>query len=111
MSEDNVVSIDEAIEKKIKDEGLEAPRVRYEDIEAKVKALKFEFWIIPNTTTTVCAAIDADGFTLALEYSACVSPENFNKEIGREVAQNNAIAAARAELWKLEGYLLAKGGK
>lgn len=97
---------DQELEKQIQAKGLTAKRVRYEDIKAKVDALTFQFWVIPETTTTVCAAIDPTGFTLALEYSACVSPENYDESIGRNVAQANAIKAATDALWKLEGYKL-----
>ena len=34
--------------------------------------------------------------------SACASPENFNEEIGRKIAKENA----RGKIWALEGYLL-----
>ncbi|QPG06959.1 hypothetical protein IT774_07600 [Salinimonas marina] len=103
MSESN---FDQNIEQEIQEKGLEAKRIRYEDIQAKLKTLRFEYWIVPNTTTTVCTAIDTTGFTLALEYSACVSPENFDEEIGRKVALVNATKSAEDALWKLEGYKL-----
>ena len=34
--------------------------------------------------------------------AACASPENFDPEIGRKIARQNAIA----KIWPLEGYLL-----
>lgn len=34
--------------------------------------------------------------------SAAASPENFNEEIGRKIARENA----RAKIWPLEGYAL-----
>ena len=42
-----------------------------------------------------------NGFTVTGE-SACASPENFDAEIGREVARLNA----EQKIWALEGYLL-----
>ena len=43
----------------------------------------------------------ANGFTVTGE-SACASPENFNAEIGRKIARDNA----RNKIWAFEGYLL-----
>ncbi|WP_308324412.1 Gp49 family protein, partial [Klebsiella pneumoniae] len=34
--------------------------------------------------------------------SACASPENFDPEIGRKIARENAVN----KIWMLEGYLL-----
>jgi hypothetical protein len=38
--------------------------------------------------------------------SACVSAENYNSEIGRNIATSNAARAARDKLWEFEGYRL-----
>ncbi len=100
---------DEQIEKEIQEKGLNAKRVRFEDIKAKVEALRFEFWLVPYSTTTVCAAIDPTGFCVALGHSACISPENFDAEIGKKVAQENATKLATDKLWELEGYRLKHG--
>ncbi|RYJ63235.1 Gp49 family protein [Pseudomonas songnenensis] len=50
---------------------------------------------------TFCVLILKNGFTVTGE-SACASPENFNEEIGRKIARDNA----RNKIWLLEGYLL-----
>ena len=42
-----------------------------------------------------------NGFTVTGE-SACASPENFDPEIGQNVARENAVN----KIWMLEGYLL-----
>lgn len=55
------------------------------------------------TLTTYCMLVLRSGFTVTGE-SACVSPENFNAEIGRKVARQNAIS----KLWPLMGYELAE---
>lgn len=58
---------------------------------------------------TFCVLILRNGFTVTGE-SACASPENFNAEIGRRVARENAMA----KVWPLMGYglkeRLARGG-
>ena len=50
---------------------------------------------------TFCVLVLKNGFTVTGE-SACASPENFNAEIGRKVARDNAVA----KVWPLMGYEL-----
>lgn len=50
---------------------------------------------------TFCVLVLKNGFTVTGE-SACVSYENFDEGIGREIAYQNAIQ----KIWPLEGYLL-----
>lgn len=50
---------------------------------------------------TICVLVLKNGFTVTGE-SACASPENFDAEIGRKIARENAIN----KIWMLEGYLL-----
>ena len=90
---------DKDIEKKIQEKGLTAPRVTPEIIESKIKAEQYH--VFPGTTFTVCLLTLENGFTVSGE-SACASPENFDEEIGREVARDNA----KNKIWALEGYLL-----
>lgn len=50
---------------------------------------------------TFCVLVLRNGFTVTGE-SACASPENFNAEIGRRIARENAIN----KIWPLMGYEL-----
>lgn len=50
---------------------------------------------------TFCVLVLRNGFTVTGE-SACASPENFDPQIGRDIAFKNA----REKIWPLEGYLL-----
>jgi hypothetical protein len=50
---------------------------------------------------TFCVLVLRNGFTVAGQ-SACASPENFDPEMGRKIARENAIE----KIWPLEGYLL-----
>ena len=50
---------------------------------------------------TICVLVLKNGFTVTGE-SACVSPENFDAEIGRKVARENAVD----KMWPLLGYAL-----
>lgn len=100
------MSNDQSLERQITALGLTAPRITLAQIEALTKGLSFHTYVIPGTTTTVAAAIDATGFVVALGTSACVSPENFREVLGRDAAISKAKALAADELWKLEGYRL-----
>jgi len=55
----------------------------------------------PLDLLTFCVLVLRNGFTVTGE-SACASPENFNAEIGRRIARDNAVA----KLWPLMGYEL-----
>lgn len=50
---------------------------------------------------TFCVLVLRNGFTVTGE-SACASPENFNAEVGRKIARQNAVA----KVWSLMGYEL-----
>ena len=50
---------------------------------------------------TFCVLVLRNGFTVTGE-SACVSPENFDAEIGRNIARQNAVS----KVWPLLGYEL-----
>lgn len=72
-----------------------------EDINAKIKDAKFT--VLEDGRTTICNLYLENGFTVRGE-SACVSKENFNKNIGEQIAFENA----KEKVWELEGYLLAE---
>ena len=50
---------------------------------------------------TFCVLVLRNGFTVTGE-SACASPENFDAEIGRKIARQNAVN----NIWPLMGYEL-----
>lgn len=50
---------------------------------------------------TFCVLVLRNGFTVTGD-SACASPENFDAEIGRKIARQNAVA----KIWPLLGYAL-----
>lgn len=88
-----------AIEKEINDRGLNAPRLNPAHIDATIKGEAFH--VFPGTTMTVCCLTLQNGFQVIGE-SAAASPQNFDAEIGRKIARENA----RNKIWALEGYLL-----
>ena len=50
---------------------------------------------------TFCVLVLKNGFTVTGE-SACASPENFDAELGRKIARQNAVQ----KMWPLMGYAL-----
>lgn len=113
------MSNEKEIEQEIQDKGLNAPRLTPEYIDNKITAC-FYFTAgeavgvyyskdLPQAyktsdaldTLTFCVIVLENGFTVTGE-SACASPENFDAEIGRKIAYENA----RNKIWQLEGYLL-----
>lgn len=87
------------LEQEIKDKGLVAPRLTPAHIDACIVAE--DYHVFPGTTNTVCLLTLKNGYT-TIGDSACASPENFDAEIGRKLARDNA----RNKIWALEGYLL-----
>lgn len=55
----------------------------------------------PLELLTFCVLVLRNGFTVTGE-SACASPENFDAEIGRRVARQNAVN----KIWPLLGFRL-----
>ncbi|HCU2081801.1 TPA: Gp49 family protein [Pseudomonas aeruginosa] len=93
------MSNEKAVEQEIQAKGLNAPRLTPDLIDAAI--VNAAYHIFPGTTVTVCCLTLRNGFTVIGE-SACASPENFDEELGRKIARDNA----RNKIWQLEGYLL-----
>ena len=106
---------DNEIEKEIQSKGLTAPRITPDDIESNisseyffnarqaVNASGFDYDISKENYTslnllTFCVLILKNGFLVTGE-SACASPENFDAEIGRKIARQNAIS----KIWQEKG--------
>lgn len=87
------------LEKEIKNKGLTAPRITTEHIESVIASEQYH--VFDGTTFTSCLLTLRNGFTVHGE-SACASPENFDLDLGREIARDNA----KNKIWMLEGYLL-----
>lgn len=90
---------EESVEQEIQEKGLNAPRLTPDAIDATIKSEAYH--VFEGSQLTVCCLTLQNGFTVTGE-SACASPENFNAEIGRKIAKENA----RNKIWQLEGYLL-----
>jgi len=93
------MSIEQEREREIQDKGLNAPRLTPDHIDQCIS--RDQYYVFPGTYLTVCCIELMNGYTVTGE-SACASPENFNEEIGRKIAFDNA----RQKIWALEGYLL-----
>jgi hypothetical protein len=90
---------EQAVEKEIQDKGLNAPRLTPALIDAAIASE--DYHVFPGSCLTVCCLTLQNGFNVVGE-SACASPENFDAELGRRIARDNA----RNKIWTLEGYLL-----
>jgi hypothetical protein len=114
------------IEQEIQAKGLTAPRVTPADIEAEIASERYftaadgvlgayrnggDVHPVGGTPSeeehqtlgllTFCVLVLRNGFTVTGE-SACASPENFDAEIGRKIARQNAVA----KVWPLLGFRL-----
>jgi hypothetical protein len=78
-----------------------AERVTAEYMQSRIA--KTEFSRLADSTVTHCRVTLDSGFGVSGE-SACVNPENYNEEIGRKIAFDNAFR----QLWPLFGFLLAE---
>lgn len=75
-------------------------KIAKEELEALIKT---EFYIVvPESTMTLCVLELANGFRVTGE-SACLNPADFDAELGRKYAYEDAFN----QLWKLEGYARA----
>lgn len=116
-----IIMSDKDIEQQIQAKGKTAPRVTPDHIQsliasehyftagdgyagaAALSAKEGDLITPPEQLDllTFCVLVLKNGFTVTGE-SACASPENFDAEIGRKIARDNAIQ----KIWPLEGYLL-----
>lgn len=109
---------DQTIEQEIQAKGKTAARVTPADIEANI--VDEEYFTaadgykgrsgfdprgringLPLSLLTFCVLVLRNGFTVTGE-SACASPENFDAEIGKKIARQNAVQ----KIWPLMGYEL-----
>ena len=86
-------------EEMIQAKGLNAPRLTPALIDETI--VDEAYYVFPGTTTTICRLTLANGYSTIGE-SAAVSLENFDEEIGRKIARENA----RDKIWPLMGFLL-----
>ena len=117
---------DQTIEAQIQAKGKTAPRITPDDIEANIASEHYftardgrrgaladgtyvgrekpqmdDADLAALNLLTFCVLVLRNGFTVTGE-SACASPENFDAEIGRNIARQNAVA----KVWPLLGFSL-----
>lgn len=94
---------EEAIEAEIQSKGLNAPRVKPEDITANIVDTEFVTHVSKSGQVLRWAVLTVkNGFAVVGKPSVAVSSANDNEKIGRQAAYDNA----RDELWPLMGYAL-----
>lgn len=118
MATSTPLTDEQSIEAAIRHAGKTAPRITPADIDAAIVGEHFftagegvagASGIYPNdgnpaqplALLTFCVLELRNGFTVTGE-SACTSPENFDPQIGRDIARKNA----REKIWPLMGYAL-----
>jgi len=89
----------EAIEARIQELRLTAPRVVLNHIEGLI--VDETYTVLPSGKIMVCELTLQNGFTVRGE-AGVVSRANFNEEIRKRVSRENAVRG----IWQLEGYLL-----
>lgn len=77
-----------------------APRLTEDSIKAKIGVVEYVHPTI-HKQLTICIITLKNGFSVH-GVSAPASPENFDAEVGKRYAFDNAFK----QLWQLEGYLL-----
>lgn len=76
-------------------------KVTLEGIKAKIKGETY--LVLPDGRTTLCILDLENGYTIK-GLSACVDPAEFDLNLGRKYAFDDAFK----QIWALEGYLLAE---
>lgn len=113
------------IEQEIQAKNMNGPRITLADVEANIASEHYftaldgitadsvdiiNIWHddndygierVPLSLLTFCILVLRNGFTVTGE-SACVSPENFDAEVGRKIARAKAVD----KVWPLMGYAL-----
>lgn len=118
VQEEEPKTVEQQIEQEIQSKNLNAPRLTPQHIDSVVVSEHY-FTAADGASNadnnydplvgapsqlyllTFCVLVLKNGFTVTGE-SACVSHENFDAEIGKKIAYENA----RNKVWMLEGYLL-----
>ena len=75
--------------------------ITLEHIQSKIKSESYI--VLPDGRSTLCMLVMENGFTIK-GLSACVDQANFDMNMGRKIALEDAIR----QIWPLEGYLLAQ---
>jgi hypothetical protein len=108
--------MNDPIEQEILNKGLTAPRITLLDVQDNI--VEEDYFTAaqaaagreylgqcnpphPLDLLTICVLTLKNGFTVTGE-SACASPENFDAELGRKIAKQNAIS----KIFPLMGYEL-----
>lgn len=107
---------DKSVGQMIEEKGMTAPRITPDDLQDNIKGCVYftaqdgvqgsdphmaQYTDTSLDLLTFCVLVLRNGFTVTGE-SACASPENFDAEIGRKIARQNA----EQKIWPLMGYEL-----
>lgn len=94
----NLADLDKEIEKATGDKP--GKRVSYNDLLETIDKIEFHHPKL-SPTLTICFIRLKNGFVVTGE-SACADPGKFDRQVGRSLARDRAMA----KIWDLEGYML-----
>lgn len=80
---------DEELQNKLKDRP--APRITREDVEKRIESVNYI--VLDGGCTTVCGLM-FDNTWQTIGTSSCVSPENYDKEMGEKLAYDDAVMSS-----------------
>lgn len=101
------MSNDQEMEDRIVAKGLTAPRISLDHVSDMVAdRVSYRIEQPRGTTSTFAHAYLDNAFYLATGHTACVSPANFDPDLGQQYAVKKARALASDKLYELEGYVL-----
>lgn len=80
------------------EKGLNAPRVKPEDLDAMIAKEQYE---VCNGILTICVLTLRNGYMI-VGHAAPASKDNFDEQVGRELA----LKDARSQMWPLMGFHL-----
>lgn len=95
----DIDSFEECFEE-VEQEQLIAPKVDIETIQKIAESAEIEIMTVFDKCTIMAAKLP-NGFVI-VESSACVSPENYDEDLGASICAEKIIQ----KIWELEGYKL-----
>lgn len=83
-------------------------KVSKDTVQARMQLITYQLWRVPGTTVTIAAAVEPNNNVLATGLSGCIDPNEFDAEMGCQIAISNASKAAEDAIWKEEGAFLRR---
>lgn len=92
-------------------EKQEKPKVTDEFIAELMKRVQYCCHHVEGTTAVVATGFLDGEYALASETAACLYSEDFDPEMGKQIAIAKCEQACIRQLWELEGYFIYKSNR